>query len=113
MTLTNDPDEEKMMRWKLIFSLALIFTLPALANRLAAQDKVRVAISNFSASYIPMVLANNRGYYAEEGMTLEIILMAGLTSTRALIGNSVEFGSASATMRRISLCSCLMLPGQS
>lgn len=84
-----------MMRRKLRFSLALIFTLAIPANWLAAQDKVRVAISNFSASYIPLVLANKRGYYTEEGMTVEVILMAGLTSTRALIGNSVEFGSAS------------------
>jgi ABC-type nitrate/sulfonate/bicarbonate transport system substrate-binding protein len=60
-----------------------------------AQEKVRVAISNFSASYISMYLAQKRGYYAEEGMVVEIILMAGLTSTRALIGNSVELGSAS------------------
>ena len=65
------------------------------ANRLAAQEKVRVAISNFSASYISMHIAQKRGYYAEEGMIVEIILMAGLTSTRALIGNSVELGSAS------------------
>lgn len=42
-----------------------------------------------------MYLAQNRGYYAEEGLIVEIILMAGLTSTRALIGNSVELGSAS------------------
>ena len=60
-----------------------------------AQEKVRVAISNFSASYISMHIAQKRGYYAEEGMVVEIILMAGLTSTRALIGNSVELGSAS------------------
>ncbi|MGH7854167.1 MAG: ABC transporter substrate-binding protein [Candidatus Binatia bacterium] len=60
-----------------------------------AQEKVRVAISNFSASYISMHIAQKRGYYAEEGMIVEIILMAGLTSTRALIGNSVELGSAS------------------
>ncbi len=60
-----------------------------------AEDKVRVAISNFSASYISMHIAQKRGFYAEEGMTVEVILMAGLTSTRALIGNSVEFGSAS------------------
>ena len=59
-----------------------------------AQDRVRVAISNFSASYISMHIAQKRGYYAEEGMIVEIILMAGLTSTRALIGNSVELGSA-------------------
>jgi ABC-type nitrate/sulfonate/bicarbonate transport system substrate-binding protein len=42
-----------------------------------------------------MHIAQKRGYYAEEGMIVEIILMAGLTSTRALIGNSVELGSAS------------------
>ena len=60
-----------------------------------ADEKVRVAISNFSASYIPMHIAQKRGFYTEEGLSVEIILMAGLTSTRALIGNSVEFGSAS------------------
>jgi NitT/TauT family transport system substrate-binding protein len=60
-----------------------------------AQEKVHVAISSFSASYISMFIAQKRGYYAEEGLAVEIILMAGLTGTRALIGNSVEFGSAS------------------
>ena len=84
-----------MMRRKLIFSVALLFAIPIPGNRLAAQEKVRVAISNFSASYISMPIAQKRGYYAEEGLTVEIILMAGLTSTRALIGNSVELGSAS------------------
>ena len=80
---------------KLTFSFLFIYGSSMLGGRLEAQEKVRVAISNFSASYIPMVLANKRGYYAEEGMAVEVILMAGLTSTRALIGNSVEFGSAS------------------
>jgi ABC-type nitrate/sulfonate/bicarbonate transport system substrate-binding protein len=42
-----------------------------------------------------MHIAQKRGYYAEEGIPVEIILMAGLTATRAVIGNSVEFGSAS------------------
>jgi ABC-type nitrate/sulfonate/bicarbonate transport system substrate-binding protein len=73
-------------------TLALVLISPRLVN---AQEKVRVAVSNFSASYISMHIANRRGFYAEEGMAVEIILMAGLTSTRALIGNSVEFGSAS------------------
>lgn len=84
-----------MKRRKLILSLTLLLVSQLSTDRLAAEEKVRVAISNFSASYIPIVLANKRGYYAEEGMGVEIILMAGLTGTRALIGNSVEFGSAS------------------
>jgi NitT/TauT family transport system substrate-binding protein len=64
-------------------------------NFATAQEKINVAISNFSASYISMYIAKKRGYFAEEGMTVDLILMAGLTSTRALIGNSVELGSAS------------------
>jgi ABC-type nitrate/sulfonate/bicarbonate transport system substrate-binding protein len=73
-------------------ALSLITGSPQFSS---AEEKVHVAISNFSASYIPMYLAQKRGFYAEEGLRAELILMAGLTSTRALIGNSVEFGSAS------------------
>ena len=82
-----------MKRPLIIVSLALAAVLGA-AKISRAQDRVHVAISNFSASYISMHIARKRGFYAEEGMTVQVILMAGLTSTRALIGNSVEFGSA-------------------
>jgi ABC-type nitrate/sulfonate/bicarbonate transport system substrate-binding protein len=84
-----------MKRWKLIICSAILCACYRPNDRLAAQERVRVAISNFSASYISMHIAQKRGFYAEEGMIVEIILMAGLTSTRALIGNSVELGSAS------------------
>jgi NitT/TauT family transport system substrate-binding protein len=83
-----------MNRPFVIVSCALAAFLGA-AKISRAQDRVHVAISNFSASYISMHIAQKRGFYAEEGMSVEVILMAGLTSTRALIGNSVEFGSAS------------------
>ena len=73
-------------------ALSLLYGLPQFSW---GEEKVHVAISNFSASYLPMQLAQKRGFYAEEGLSVELILMAGLTSTRALIGNSVEFGSAS------------------
>ncbi len=83
-----------MRRRRLIpcFVLSLFLAFGRLGH---TQEKIHVAISNFSASYIPMYIAQKRGFYAEEGLSVELILMAGLTSTRALIGNSVEFGSAS------------------
>jgi NitT/TauT family transport system substrate-binding protein len=84
-----------MMRAKILCWLCCLAAFLGAASSARGQDKVRVAISNFSASYISMHIAQKRGFYAEEGMSVEIILMAGLTSTRALIGNSVEFGSAS------------------
>ena len=83
------------MRMKIVvYSVAFSVSIGATGLG-SAQEKVRVAVSNFSASYISMHIAQKRGHYAEEGMIVEIILMAGLTSTRALIGNSVELGSAS------------------
>ncbi len=82
--------ERKFFHWFCAFAALL-----GAAHAASAEEKVRVAISNFSASYIPMYIAQKRGFYAEEGLSVEIILMAGLTGTRALIGNSVEFGSAS------------------
>jgi NitT/TauT family transport system substrate-binding protein len=84
-----------MMKRKLTLCAVALCVALAAAGPGGAQDRVRVAVSNFSASYISMHIAQKRGYYAEEGMLVEIILMAGLTSTRALIGNSVELGSAS------------------
>jgi NitT/TauT family transport system substrate-binding protein len=86
---------EASMSMKSFIGFLAFVALAAWSGSPQAQERVRVAISNFSASYISMHIAQKRGYYAEEGMIVEIILMAGLTSTRALIGNSVELGSAS------------------
>ena len=78
---------------KSVFSSALIFlTLAACAS---AEERIKVAVSNFSPSYMPMFMASKRGYYAEEGLAVDIILIAGLLGTKAVMSNSVEFGSAS------------------
>jgi NitT/TauT family transport system substrate-binding protein len=69
--------------------------LLTLALQASAQEKIKVAVSNFSPSYMPMFIANRRGYYAEEGMTVDIVLIAGLLGSKAVMSNSVEFGSAS------------------
>jgi ABC-type nitrate/sulfonate/bicarbonate transport system substrate-binding protein len=65
------------------------------ASWATAEERIRAGISNFSASYISMFIASKRGYFAEEGMSLEMILIAGLLGTKAVMSNSVEFGSAS------------------
>lgn len=95
MSFRFDEYERIVLTRRLIFGLFALLNGLVLSEPIDAQEKVRVAVSNFSASYVPVVLANKRGFYAEEGMNVEIILIAGLSGTRALIGNSVEFGSAS------------------
>jgi ABC-type nitrate/sulfonate/bicarbonate transport system substrate-binding protein len=78
---------------KSVFSSALIFL--TLAVCASAEERIKVAVSNFSPSYMPMFMASKRGYYAEEGLAVDIILIAGLLGTKAVMSNSVEFGSAS------------------
>jgi NMT1/THI5 like len=85
-----------MTRGLMRYFLSCVLLLPIfISGTAAAQEKIKAGISSFSASYISMFIANKRGYYAEEGMSVDIILIAGLLGTRALIGGSVEFGSAS------------------
>jgi ABC-type nitrate/sulfonate/bicarbonate transport system substrate-binding protein len=79
------------LRRAVIFVL-LIFALSDVA---VAQEKIRMGVSAFSPSYASIFIANRRGFYAEEGLAVEIILIPGLTSTRALLGGSVDFASAS------------------
>jgi ABC-type nitrate/sulfonate/bicarbonate transport system substrate-binding protein len=68
---------------------------PRAVAPVVAEERLKVAVSNFSASYLPMFIAVKRGYYAEEGMAVDIILIAGLLGTKAVMSNSVDFGSAS------------------
>jgi ABC-type nitrate/sulfonate/bicarbonate transport system substrate-binding protein len=78
---------------KSVFSSTVIFL--TLAVCASAEERIKVAVSNFSPSYMPMFMASKRGYYAEEGLAVDIILIAGLLGTKAVMSNSVEFGSAS------------------
>lgn len=78
--------------------ICVILTIILSATTVApvvAEERLKVAVSNFSASYLPMFIAGKRGYYAEEGMAADIILIAGLLGTKAVMSNSVDFGSAS------------------
>lgn len=57
-----------------------------------AAEKVAIGISNRSLLGLPVVVAKERGFFAEEGLDAQIDYFAGGTpSTAALIGGSVQF----------------------
>ena len=53
--------------------LSILLLLPA--PPAGAEEKIKVAVSNFSPFYMPMFIANKRGYYAEEGLSVDIVLI--------------------------------------
>src|SRR6188474_2035240 len=67
------------------------------ASHLQAQPglrKVRVSIPAANVTYLPFYAAKDRGYYKDEGIDVEFILMpAALASTAALTGD-IDYNGA-------------------
>lgn len=83
------------MRSRHFLILALLaFTLAA--SPLYAQSKnVRFSVSSISISEIPFKIAQVKGFYREEGLNVEVILIRGNVGFQALLGGSVDYTSAS------------------
>ena len=75
----------------------LLFFVAALAaSPLFAQSKkVRFSVSSISIAEIPFKIAQLKGFYREEGLNVEVILIRGNVGFQALLGGSVDYTSAS------------------
>jgi NitT/TauT family transport system substrate-binding protein len=62
-----------------------------------AIDKVKVTMAASSCYYAPYFVAIQKGYYASEGIEVEIIQAGGGTATPALISGQVHFSTSSAS----------------
>ena len=73
--------------WLATLVIILLFSM----TRLQAQTglkKVRVSIPTANVTYLPFYAAKENGYYKEEGLDVEFILMpANLASTAVLTGD--------------------------
>jgi NitT/TauT family transport system substrate-binding protein len=76
------------------FIVALFLTI--VATPLSAQlKKVRFSTTGISVSELPFKIAQLRGFYREEGLDVEMILIRGAVGMQALLGGSVDYTSAS------------------
>lgn len=79
----------------LLKAVAAISVAAALATPVQARDKVKVAITTFGWSYVPILTAARLGFYEQEGLDVEIINTGGgAKAAAALAGGSVDvFGT--------------------
>jgi NitT/TauT family transport system substrate-binding protein len=83
------------MRMSSISFIVLIF-LAIVATPLSAQlKKVRFSTTGISVSELPFKVAQLKGFYREEGLDVEMILIRGAVGMQALLGGSVDYTSAS------------------
>ena len=71
--------------------------LTALLATGAAAEKIKLTIPNHGANFAPPMIAEDKGYFKEEGLDVEIILAGGGTATPALISGDVQYSSSPAS----------------
>jgi NitT/TauT family transport system substrate-binding protein len=78
------------------FPFLILFSFTLAASPLFAQaKKVRFSVSSISIAEIPFKIAQVKGFYREEGLNVEVILIRGNVGFQALLGGSVDYTSAS------------------
>ena len=81
----------------LVVAFALV-TAPA-----GAMETLSAALTSKAFQYVPLVIAQERGYLKEEGIDLKFVFMQNAPGLQALIANTVQFsGSGSSALVAIS-----------
>ncbi len=83
------------MQFKRVPLLAAILLVTATLPLSAQTKKVRFSISAISTAEFPFKLGQAKGFYREEGLDVEMILIRGAVGLQALLGGSVDYTSAS------------------
>ncbi|HEY3166661.1 MAG TPA: ABC transporter substrate-binding protein [Candidatus Binatia bacterium] len=81
-----------MAIWLKIVTFALILA----GSRSAAQElvKVPVQIPSITPAVTAFAVARERGYYRQEGLDVQLVVMPSALGTQALLGGNVKFSTA-------------------
>lgn len=82
----------------LLILLTLLLLLLAPPPLLAQLKKVRFAVSAIAITELPFKIAQLKGFYRQEGLDVEMILIRGAVGVQALVGGSVDYSSASGAL---------------
>jgi len=82
------------MRKKITGIFTLVFLILAASPALAQLKKIRFSTTSIAVTELQFRIAQLKGFYREEGMDLETLLIRGAVGMQALIGGSVDYASA-------------------
>ena len=90
------------MTEKVVSAVCFCFML-ASVTAANALDTVTAALTSKAFQYVPLIIAQDRGYMREEGLELKLVYMQNAPGLQALIANAVQFsGSGSSALVAIS-----------
>src|SRR5262247_4239625 len=83
------------MRIGYVRFLVVLFLMISATPLSAQLKKVRFSTTGISISDLPFKVAQLKGFWREEGLDVETILIRGAVGMQALLGGSVDYTSAS------------------
>ena len=75
--------------------VVILILLISVSSASAQLKKIRFSTSAISISELPFKVAQLKGFWREEGLDVETILIRGAVGMQALLGGSVDYTSAS------------------
>ena len=93
----------KMKRVAILFAASLTFVVAVKQPAVSAERPpgklapLRIAIVSRSTLDMPFFVARERGFFREEGLDTELILMKANLTVPAMLGGSIDFGTATGT----------------
>ena len=78
--------------------LALTFSIIAASPGPAQLKKIRFSTSSIAVTELQFRIAQVKGFYRDEGLDLETILIRGAVGIQALLGGSVDYSSAAGAL---------------
>jgi NitT/TauT family transport system substrate-binding protein len=83
-------------------TLLAIFTL-ALASSVAHAEKIRTAIPQANLNYLSVHVADAKGFFRDEGLENETVVISGTLSIAALLSGDVDYSGAGGSGMRAAL----------
>jgi len=77
---------------------ALFFSIIAVSPVPAQLKKIRFSTSSIAVTELQFRIAQVKGFYRDEGLDLETILIRGAVGIQALLGGSVDYSSAAGAL---------------
>jgi NitT/TauT family transport system substrate-binding protein len=82
------------MKWivvrRVVFLILVVYFSPVKAEAQTALQRVKIAVSSRSIAFIDLYIAQDRGFFRDEGLDAELIQVAANVATAALVSGEVD-----------------------
>jgi NitT/TauT family transport system substrate-binding protein len=91
-----------MCRWR-VAGVAFAFVVSTLSTSAARAEKIRTAIPQANLNYLSIYVADAKGFFKDEGLDNETVVISGPLSIAALLSGDVDYSGAGGSGMRAAL----------